>query len=407
MHRIITLAGSYGFGILLSMSVNFLTIPIVIQATGAAAWAGLAVGQAVGSIAGVVIGLGWPLLGPAKVAAYSDWERASYFRQSVLPRLTLLFIFAPLTYVALTFSSPANSETEANFVAALTALTLALGASWFLIGEARPLRLLSIDTIPRAGGTLAGAITLLLGGSLWAFVLLQLLGAATACALTSFDVLRRYPKPAQAAPKTADGLRSQLGPVGMSLTATLYVSAPLVILSLIAPAAAPVYAMADRLQRFALRALQPVSQAAQGYVPAGGDVPETIRRLRLALKYVAPLALMCGAALALALPAAGSLLSGGEVFVPWQLAAPLGVATSCVIVTGVIGLSGLAPLGRFPAVFRSTMLGAVVGLSAAATLGMTNGAVGVGLAVALAEVTVLLYQLLALRAAIRTSGKDD
>lgn len=59
---------SYFFlSVVVSAGTNLGTIPLVIGAVGAESWASIAAGQALGSIASVILGLGWGFQVPRRL----------------------------------------------------------------------------------------------------------------------------------------------------------------------------------------------------------------------------------------------------------------------------------------------------------------------------------------------------
>jgi O-antigen/teichoic acid export membrane protein len=189
------------------------------------------------------------------------------------------------------------------------------------------------------------------------------------------------------------------GQKGSGVLATLlgstYWTLPLVFVSALAPEATPVYALADRLLRLALTALSPLSQVAQGWVPAGPP-GELGRRIRRALSAIALAGAAAGSGLAILGPWVGLLLSGFAVRLPWSVTVPLGLALGACLVTTTVGLACLVPLGRQAFLLYSAVAGAVVNLVMQFALVPRFGATGAACAVAAAEGGVLLVQLTAL-----------
>ena len=90
---------------LLSSLTPFLLLPYIARVGGEGTWNALAVGQAVGSLAAILVALGWTLSGPARVAGTSDPElRRHLYAISLLTRLVAFAVCLPILAVVAALS---------------------------------------------------------------------------------------------------------------------------------------------------------------------------------------------------------------------------------------------------------------------------------------------------------------
>lgn len=400
MFRIAHKLGAFSLTIGLSIATSFLVFPVVIGIAGPIVWSNMAVAQSVAALGSVVVSFGWGVTGPAEVAGLPSAERGVYYAESLASRVWLLLLVAPIVGVVVWLMYP--SWALICVLSAYAALLSAVSGSWFFVGEARPWRLLAVSTLPAVVGTVGLCWLLWVTSNLVLFVSLQVVLAVLIAVICAVDILRRHPlHRVTLSPLAAiKRLRGQTASVITSGTAAIYVNGPLIIASAIAPSSAPIYAMADRLLRYTRIGLGPVTQVSQGYVPAGGPGAR-MQRARRALLGAAIVGTLAGVGFtAVALPLS-QLLSLGEVGVPLEIAAALGVSLLAVSVSSVLGLSVLTSLGYTRIVAQSTVVAALLGTVSMLTLGMLWGIIGVAISVALAEIVVVVYQAALLPRAIR------
>jgi O-antigen/teichoic acid export membrane protein len=286
-----------------------------------------------------------------------------------------------------------------------TAITMqGLNASWHFIGSADPRGFLLWDTAPRLGATVIGVTAVALGAPLATYPLLLIFAGLGA----TFGASRRITGRLLARPTIAHSVGwRRFWRKGSSVVATLlastYLTLPLVFVSALAPAAVPVYALADRLLRLSATALSPLSQVTQGWVPAGPP-SELGTRIRRAISRIGLVAALAGTVLAVAGPGLSLILSAFEVRLPFSVTAPLGLALAGTLLTQTIGLACLVPLGRQVFLLYAAAGGAAVNLALQLLLVPRFGASGAAWAIAAAEGGVLLIELSALARRPRLSS---
>lgn len=391
--------GTYALSILLMATVSIGVIPIVVTRAGVDIWAGVATAQAIAGFSAVLVAFGWGVTGPAAVAVADADARGAYFADSVASRFWLFVIIAPIMLIAVKLLAPGDFLVDA--LVAISLLLPSLGASWFFVGERAPWRLLLIENMPRATGTALGALALALTGEPVWFGAVQALGAVGAVTLSWRDVLSRHRvRPALHPGPAFRRLASQASGVVAAGTAALYVNLPLVVVASLVPEATAIYALADKIQKFATTAYTPVLQIAQGYVP-NADPEKRVKRARRATLVSFALGIVAAVAYILLMPLTSNVLSGGTLKPDTSLAVPLGIGLGAVCVSAITGLACLTAFGAVRQVAVSTVLGAVVGVPLIVLLGLTDGSLGIAWAVSVSEVLVVGYQLGALHRILR------
>jgi hypothetical protein len=282
-------------------------------------------------------------------------------------------------------------------------MTLAgAAANWFFVGEGRAGRFLALDTVPRVAGTLLGAVLLAVTGDLLLFAVAQLLGSIVALGASALVILRGHGLDYRAAARpdriVASLMEQRHGIVATGLMAA-FTPAVLAIVALAAPALLPAFVLADRLAKFGGMAVSPLLQMFQGWVPAAtGD--ERVRRTRLAGAATGAIAIGSGVAYTLLLPTAAELLAHGQIDYPTGSAIAFGVIATLYISSSFVSTVALMA-GRV----RLVALAAVVGVPLTLLVLFATEASGhpelAAWVVALGNLTMTAWQLLAVRAAFR------
>ncbi|WP_105030132.1 lipopolysaccharide biosynthesis protein [Arthrobacter ruber] len=394
--------GTYTAAVAITSIVGLLAIPVVVTQAGDVAWGVIAVAQTLAGLLGVLVSFGWGTTGPAMVAGMPAEDRPQMFMESLASRLYLAAVAVPFAIlIPFLLTTP---EYRGMMIAACCAYLIPfLGGAWYFVGEARPRRLILFDSLPISMGTLAGVAGILLTQNIYVFIACQGVFNIVAVVGTAFVIRRSAGRTARAdpSPRAAFGrLPRQLHGVITAATSSLYVGAPLIMVSAFLPAFREVYAMADRFIRYGQIALGPVVQVLQGSIASTDKAVERHRIGRTTL--MAPLlGVLGGAGIALVLPWGSMLLSNGRISVGLGLALPIGVVFAGVAVSSVVGLACLIPLGQGRALAASTVLGAAVGVPLIVLAAAFVGPASVAWAVALSELTVAGYQVAVVRRVLR------
>lgn len=397
--------GGFSASVILTGATGLLTIPIVVASAGSEAWASIAVGQAIGVIATVLVGLGFAQLGPTVLARATRSDRAQYYWDSAVLRVLAYVTVIPFVLFASLVLTPDDGPT--TVVAALGATAIALSAPWYFIGAADPKAMLLFDAVPRAVGMWAGALATAVTRDGLTMAIAILCGSI-ASASVSFAVIRhRDGAPATRGLTQLGGVvKGQLSGIGIGFFSTVYQSMPLLLVSAILPGATASYALGDRIRQQAATAVAPIAQAAQGWVPRasrGG----LIGRVRSVRNAALALAVLSTTLFILLAPPISQFLGAGVVSVGLDLSVPLGVTFGLSVATLLIGSACLLPLDRAGAVARSALAGTVAIAVALCMVVLAPSASAVAIATSFAQAAVLISQLWSLRRAMREGGHVD
>jgi O-antigen/teichoic acid export membrane protein len=362
------------------------------------------VAQATAAIFGVVVAFGWGTVGAAMVASTPEARRPQMFLDSVVSRLYLFLFAAPVMFVLLLLLTRVDPVAAA--VASLAYLMPFLGASWYFIGQAKPWSLLFFDVLPQGLGVITGVILLqffphaiVFAGSLLAFNVIAVAVGALAAMKGRHEPLTVNLGFVPAMQR----LRNQKFGVIAAGTGTINSNLPMIAVSLVVPAAVPLYALTDKLFRFAVAGFGPVLQVVQGWIPEAGRF-RSVERIQLVAKFVPAAGALGGVLLAVLIPWASPIFSRGEITVGYTLSVPFGLIFSAVLVAQVVGLACLIPLGEGAILAKSTALGAILNVPLMFAMGALYGGSGVAWAVGLSEVVVATYQVLAVRRHFRVQA---
>ena len=399
--------GGFGTSTLVTGLVALFAIPVVVSFAGPMVWGGIAVAQSIAGMAAVLVAFGWGVMGPVRIASSPYQERGQVYLDSLTFRLFLLMLVLPPTAYLIAVWAPGN--TVANICTGTALILGGVGGYWFYVGEGRAWRLFVVDTIPRCSGTLVGALLLGFTNNVTYFAASQMAGALVAVSLAAVDILRRHGdfkwRKSMAAKRQILSFKEQLPGVLTAAAPSLYTNAPLAVLAGLAPASVPVYAMADKIIRFAAGATSPLTQVAQSSVPSP-DVEKQARNIVLATKVSAIGAVSSGLLLALALPWGAHLLSAGKIEVPLVVSSAFGVTLAAIVFSEISGLASLMALGRAKTVAVSVCLGLCLAVPLVFIFASLWGAAGAAWGLAASEVAVALFQFVALRNALNAGWRS-
>lgn len=384
--------------------LGIVTIPLLTQAVGKDTWGILALVQTVAQFGGILVAFGWGAVGAATVAGIQDERRPAFFRRSLQARAVLYACVFPVLAVLLIILT--SGDVLISVLGAAVYLLPYLGANWYFTGEGRPRRLLLFDTLPMVVGGALGLVGASLTHELWVYLVFQGLGYLAAVSISAL-VVRRSPQEAGFEDHTPlkTLLASQRHAVSATLVSGLYVTLPMIAVRVFLPDLLSIYAMADRLFKYASLALLPIQQFFQSWVPVDdGGRP---RRMRIATWSAVALGTIGGALIAALSPWVSPLLSGGSIVVPLSVSLPLGIAFVGIATAAVVGYANLVSLGRVRALAVSTMIGAIVGAPLIILFALLGSVPAVAWAVAISELCVAGYLLLVLRKELRKKPPEE
>ncbi|WCM56347.1 lipopolysaccharide biosynthesis protein [Microbacterium sp. EF45047] len=405
-HELVRRSLLFSLSIILSTLVGVFSIPVLISTIGDTTWGRLAVLQAIAQFLAVIVGFGWGATGPSTVAGLPAADRKTFFATSVRARVIILLPALLIGSVAATLI--ARTDPLAAALAMLTSAAPAVGAAWYFIGTNRPVALFLFDALPAILGQVAGLIGVIFLPSLLVYVAATALFAVIGVLLSWMYVATR-PEDGDWRVDRSEGLRTlwrdQLPGFTATFTGSITSTLPIVIVSLIVPpTAVPLYALIDRLSRYAVLVLAPVLQAIQGWVPEAGR-QHLASRSRIAILVSCGIGLAGGIAMAVCAPWASVLLSQGAIAVPILLSLVMGVGFAGEAISQVTGLAVLVTIGRSRELALSAGV-ATVGGMAGVVLGTTlAGVPGAVLALASTSVGLALYRSRTALRALAATGQ--
>lgn len=371
-----------------------LALPILARSAGPTGWVSIAVAQAIGGIAAVVVMFGWWTAGPGAYLSTPDRsQRAQVYAMSVFSRLAVAVIAVPLaTMITLAMTSP--EWRTMSVLSTIAAAAAGLSPAWLFIAEARPDRLLLYEALPKVGATVAAMLIILSGGPLISYPILILLTHVLACGLS----LHRW-APAARRPQSSPGdvwteLRAQMPVAAASVLGSAYSSAVVPIASSMAPISqvAP-FATGDRLYRPSLFAISSLGNTLQAWVLEAKD----IERHKFAIRAHVVLGLVGLALHSVVLPWATGLLFGPEFAIERSTATLFGVAFFSISVTTPLIRNIILPFGSRARPLVATGSAAVVGVSLMFALYPFLGVDGVAVGMAAGELVNLIICAFAVR----------
>jgi O-antigen/teichoic acid export membrane protein len=263
--------------------VSLLAIPAMIVAGGELEWGAIALGQTIGGLGGVLVGYGWGWHGPVKIAQAPNCsaKRTEYI-ESVVTRCILFTPIALLCALVAYLLTPVAPLSAA--AGAVQTASIGLTAAWYFNGLARPLLLFGLDTLPRVMGVLTGVVVMHLGGEAIFGPISMLSGMVAGFLVSSVWILHntRGPRSPNRRRNLFAILRSNWHGNASAAGIASYNAAPLIVVSIVAPSAIPVFALVDKVRTQILIAAMPAVTVLQGWAPRAKSA-QRIRRANLAL----------------------------------------------------------------------------------------------------------------------------
>lgn len=354
----------FGLSVFVSAATALVSIPAMIFAGGDTGWGAIALGQAVGGVGAVIVGYGWGWFGPAAIAQASPTVRRTEYIESVIARMSLAV--PAVVIVASTAYLLAPSAPGFAVAGAVQAVSFGLTATWYFVGLARPFLLLVLDTLPRSAGALVGVILIYSHGcSALAVPLGALIGMVVGFAISTIWILNE----AKRRGALNNGVRSvgrillsnRHGVISAFAMAT-YNSAPLAIVSIVAPHIQPAFALADKIRGQISTASTPAITVLQAWVPRATESNRT-RRANVALLSGSVMAVMLGIGTFAFAPVLVSALSHDRISLPRPVMLAMATWVSLSFFQWILERAALATSGALQIAAAAITIGAVAGIT--------------------------------------------
>ena len=376
---------------LLSSLTPFLLLPYIARVGGEGTWNALAVGQAVGSLAAILVALGWTLSGPARVAGTSDPElRRHLYAISLLTRLVAFAVCLPILAVVAALYGGSGHFWE-TFLMAGAQAAVGLSPAWYCIATGEAGKIARYDVLPRIISTIVCIPVLLATGLIILYPAAMLVGGL----LGTFFFTRRFIKRQDYAGLRVGSVLKEIWALraasGTTMAAAAYSATPVLVVAAAAlPSGLAVFVSAEKLFRIGLMAVGALGSSLQGWVAEiEGD---HLKRRKFSLLSHTVLGVTGLAGLSLLGPVVTRLLFGQPLAADLATCFWFGMAFLFISINTSTGSHWLVPTGRIRAVFWSTVAGATVGLPAMLVLSTFMQGAGGALGLAIGEFVVCAVQ---------------
>lgn len=268
-----------GFALLpgLSLLASLVLLPLISHRFGSAGWISLALGQSIGAVVSVIVGLAWPVIGGNMVARAESIEaRREIYVLSVHSRgavlAVLLLAAIPLTY---TLSRDLHWTTVFFMIGiALNGLT----ASWYWAGVGTPRYLLYNEGLVRVVGYGAALVALSAGGSLFWYAAATVAAGLLMSTLNWSAVMGRSSlRQAGSVGRAVRLIREHLGGTLSRIVVAAFAFGGTVIFALVAPGSLPLFAALDQIQKAVTNALNVLPSAFVSWVGSASTVDRRSR----------------------------------------------------------------------------------------------------------------------------------
>lgn len=388
---------------LLSSIVPFLLLPYIARVGGEGTWNALAVGQAFGSVAAILVALGWTLSGPARVAAISDPnERRRVYALSLVTRLVAFAVCIPvLAVIAAYFGDHAHFwET---FLMAAAQATAGLSPAWFAIAIGDAKLIARYDVVPRIVAILVCIPVLLVSGLIVIYPVAILAGGL----LGTIFFTRRHSKREDYSHLRGTFVVKEIWALRASSTTTMaaacYAATPVIVVAAVAmPAALAAFVSAEKLFKITLMSVGALGGSLQGWVAEVDGDHSKRRKFSLLSHTLLGLAGLAG--FSFLGPLLTQILFGQALAADFATCFWFGIAFLFVSINTSTGSHWLVPAGRIRDVLWSTVAGAAIGLPAMVVLSSQMQGAGGALGLAIGEFVVCAVQGVAIIRVFRNNG---
>lgn len=388
-----------GFALLpaLSMLASLVLLPLISQKFGPSGWIALGLGQSIGAVVSVVVGMTWPVIGGNAVSRAPDAEeRRTIFRASAYSRiLVLLVLLGGAVPVTLTLS---DHYPWATVFFMLGVAFNGLTAAWYYagIGEAR--YLIVNEGLVRLTGYAVALAGLMAGAGLIWYAATTTVAGLVMFTLNWRTIVGRGGGSHRGAAQIAvRAVREQLSGTMSRVLQSAFTFGGNSIFAVVAPGQLPLYTAMDQVQKAGNNTL--------GFLPSsfvhwvGSAAPDERRRRMVRSTWllgavslaVIPGWLLLG-------PTVLRLLYAGQLELTVVGHLLLVLTISSVLFCSACELLVLIPLGHADAVYRGNSVASLLGIGAVALGAFRYGALGgVGAWVLVHTLLVLYYLTVLLR----------
>lgn len=346
----------------LSMMSTLLLLPLISSRFGADGWTSVALGQSIGAILGVFVGLGWPVVGSHMVAAGGPSERQIIFAESLKTRVYALLITSPIGVALCYFLAGSHVETAILFVVAIS--LNGLTAAWYFAGAGEPGKLLRNEALVRVAGYGISILLISLGAGLWSYGLCTLVAGVVMSIMNYGSILGWRRSAVWRRTRSLRTLARDHIIGGMSrFVASSSMYSGTIIVAWIAPAALPLYSAIDQVQKSVVNATNSFPQAMLSWVGSSKNRTTLLSRVKTSYR----IAVLIGVVLFSAWSVLGvwivEKLFSGKVDVPITLNLLSAALIATIALSQAVASLVLVPLGIHRVVYSATVAAALIGIA--------------------------------------------
>lgn len=389
--------GGFGIAPLIAALSPLLVLPVLARVLETSEWASLAIGQSVGGLTALLLGMGWTVTGPAEIARADEAQRRYLLAESFWSRSAGAPVFLLLGSGAVLLI-PSVTHDSLAVLAACAAAGQGFSLAWYAIGSGRSGLIISYEALPRLAGSVAGAGAVVTTG----VALLFPIALLASMVLPWWVFWRRAFAHEQSVSRqqVISRMRRNAAAVVTEALAGAYSVGASAIVGVTASAASvATFNAGERLTRFGSQAITVAGAAMQGWVAEATGRP-FVRRAVASLLSQAAIGTVGFLVLSFAGPEATGFLLGNRLSIDDDTGFALGVFFLLWALETVTGRHVLASRGHTRALLLTTLTGSLVGIVAihygAASAGASGAATGLaaGLAVIVMLQTVIVVRLL-------------
>ena len=382
----------------------FIALPFIARAFGADTFGAYAQMLALGTYAALIMDFGFNLTATREVARErDDAQRLSRLASEIFAAKLVL-----LTLAAAIFSGAALLAGMAiDYIFALAAVFISMVATsftpgWLFLGLERARPLASINVACKTAAAIAAIALVKKPQHLFTLCAINAV-AAVIVLLLAVWVARRILLPMAIPTRAATWRVLHEGSTVFFSTVAINgytVSVVLIVSILLGPAAAGIYALADRVRQFALGLFGPISQALYPMICRTVAVGESEDQVRSRRTIFAAM-FVCGIALSLGLFVGADLLAalmGGIAFgAAADVIRAMSLLPLIVTISNILGTQTMLPNGLIKDFLKVALSAAVLGIILAVAFTIAFGVVGTAVALSVTECYAAIACILALR----------
>lgn len=384
----------------LSFLAALFILPAISSRFGANGWIAVGLGQSLGAIAGIVVGLDWPVSGAQAIAQSDEPQRRALYFQSLRYRgVALIAVTIPFAVIIAFLSHPEfRLETVLFFIAtSLNGLT----ASWYFAGTGEPRFLIRNEGLVRLGAYAVSLIGISIFNAPLAFYAWMLCAAGIVMPIASALTISRSPRNVSADWRRSrtlpqKKLSKQIVAAGSRLISQAYYYSGVTIVSLVSPASQATYTSIDQVQKAINNGLSAFPSAFQSWVGKPKTLHDRVRRASLATRVSLAITIPLIALLTFAIPVFQHFLFSGKVSLPFNETFLVAVVISLTLLAQLLQSLGVVPLGAemrvYPIVATSGVLGLVLLFACVPALGTLGALLALTAAAGFQVVFFLLIQ---------------